>query len=278
MPKSPIPKIIYGTAWKGAATTSLVVSAVLQGFRAIDTACQPKHYREDLVGEALKILQDEHGIKREDLWIQTKFTSLDGQDRNKPLPYDPTKELREQILESFSTSTKNLRTSYLDSYILHSPEDTDEDTMEAWKVLIDLQNAGSVRMIGISNTYDVSTVKMLAKEHKVEVVQNRWYERNDWNKDVVRYCKANGGMYQSFWTLTGSPNLLADKRVVALATQHSCTPEQIVYRVAQINGVTPLAGSKNDQHVRDGVETEKIDLGDELSHDNLKSLEKLIFT
>lgn len=33
--------------------------AVRQGFRGIDTACQPKHYREDLVGAALLQLQQE---------------------------------------------------------------------------------------------------------------------------------------------------------------------------------------------------------------------------
>jgi diketogulonate reductase-like aldo/keto reductase len=35
----------------------LVEQAVLAGFRGIDTACQPKHYREDLVGQALQRLQ-----------------------------------------------------------------------------------------------------------------------------------------------------------------------------------------------------------------------------
>ena len=28
--------------------------------------------REDLVGEALQELNDKHGIKREDIWLQTK--------------------------------------------------------------------------------------------------------------------------------------------------------------------------------------------------------------
>jgi hypothetical protein len=39
-------QIIYGTAWKKERTTELVRTAVLAGFRAIDTACQPKHYSE----------------------------------------------------------------------------------------------------------------------------------------------------------------------------------------------------------------------------------------
>ena len=40
-----MPRLIYGTAWKKEATTQLVIDAVLNGFRGIDTACQPKHYR-----------------------------------------------------------------------------------------------------------------------------------------------------------------------------------------------------------------------------------------
>jgi diketogulonate reductase-like aldo/keto reductase len=40
-----MPRLIYGTAWKKEATTELVIQAILNGFRGIDTACQPKHYR-----------------------------------------------------------------------------------------------------------------------------------------------------------------------------------------------------------------------------------------
>jgi diketogulonate reductase-like aldo/keto reductase len=36
-------------------------------------AAQLKHYREDLVGEALQELQNDHGIKRESLFLQTKY-------------------------------------------------------------------------------------------------------------------------------------------------------------------------------------------------------------
>jgi hypothetical protein len=41
-----MPPIMYGTAWKKEQTEDLVVEAVKQGFRGIDTACQPKHYDE----------------------------------------------------------------------------------------------------------------------------------------------------------------------------------------------------------------------------------------
>jgi hypothetical protein len=39
-----IPPIIYGTAWKKDATERLVRLAIRNGFRGIDTACQPKDW------------------------------------------------------------------------------------------------------------------------------------------------------------------------------------------------------------------------------------------
>jgi aryl-alcohol dehydrogenase-like predicted oxidoreductase len=91
-----MPRLIYGTAWKKDATTELVTKAVLAGFHGIDTACQPKHYQEPLVGRALAQLHQNHGIPREDLFLQTKFTSLDGQDPNN-IPYDPNAALPDQV-------------------------------------------------------------------------------------------------------------------------------------------------------------------------------------
>lgn len=71
-----------------------------------------------------------------------------------------------------------------------------EETLEAWKVLCFLQDEGSVRYIGVSNTYKVSILQAIGQQRPVQVVQNRWYERNGWDKDVFRYCKENGVMYQ----------------------------------------------------------------------------------
>ena len=44
---------IYGTAWKRDQTATIVSEALRNGFVCFDTAGQPKHYREDLVGEAI---------------------------------------------------------------------------------------------------------------------------------------------------------------------------------------------------------------------------------
>jgi hypothetical protein len=41
-----MPRMMYGTAWKAERTADLVEAAIRAGFRGVDTACQPKHYRE----------------------------------------------------------------------------------------------------------------------------------------------------------------------------------------------------------------------------------------
>jgi diketogulonate reductase-like aldo/keto reductase len=63
------PPFLYGTAWKKEATTKHVKQALEAGYRAIDTANQPRHYREDLVGDALRTAYAEGTVGREDIFV-----------------------------------------------------------------------------------------------------------------------------------------------------------------------------------------------------------------
>ncbi|KAH7888921.1 NADP-dependent oxidoreductase domain-containing protein [Phlebopus sp. FC_14] len=260
------PKIIYGTAWKGERTTQLVVNAFLQGFRAVDTACQPKHYSEELVGEALEILQDKYNLQREELYVQTKFTPIGGQDLKKPLPYNQKDAVPDQIASSLSTSLRNLRTSYIDSYLLHSPLNTLHSTLDAWRALIAAQDAGTVRKIGVSNVYDVGILAALGELRKVQVVQNRWYQGNMWDREVWCYCKDNGIEYQSFWTLSGSPGLLAHPAVISVAQKLDVTPAQVIFKLVQLHNIVPLTGTTKELHMQQDLAAERIVFG-EVKHE-----------
>ncbi|WVQ84879.1 hypothetical protein IAT38_007042 [Cryptococcus sp. DSM 104549] len=254
----PMPKIMYGTAWKKERTTELVIQAVKAGFRGIDTACQPKHYKEDLVGKAVGSLIADGVITREELYLQTKFTSIDGQDRAQPLPYDPKTPIPEQVKQSFATSLKNLGVKYVDSVVLHSPLPTREDTLAAYRTLESFVDDGKIRALGVSNCYDPALLQWLIGEAKVKVgvVQNRWYEGNGWDWDVYDICQANGVRYQSFWTLTGSPTLLKHPFLIGLASKYALTPEQTLYKLCQIWDITPLCGSTTSAHVKEALAAE----------------------
>jgi diketogulonate reductase-like aldo/keto reductase len=125
------PRIIYGTAWKKGRTEELVRKAIQLGFRGIDTACQPKHYDEIGVGMGVTASLSQ-SLSRADLYLQTKFTPVSGQDP-KRIPYDRHAHLADQVTQSFYQSLSNLQTSYLDCLMLHSPLALMDQTLQAWQ-------------------------------------------------------------------------------------------------------------------------------------------------
>src|SRR4029078_6344422 len=92
-----IPAFMYGTAWKKEATTGLVLDAVKAGFTAIDTAHQRSPYEGARVGGALLRLAEQGGT-RQQLFLQTKFTSVNGQDDR--TPYDRHASITTQVSQS----------------------------------------------------------------------------------------------------------------------------------------------------------------------------------
>jgi diketogulonate reductase-like aldo/keto reductase len=277
-----MPRLIYGTAWKKDRTTELVKKAVITGFRGIDTACQPKHYSEQLVGKAIQELIAEHKIKREDLFIQTKFTSLNGQDLKQPLPYQPNAPLREQVMQSFQTSQKNLQTDYVDSLVLHSPMGTHKDTMEVWRAFEELHKQGKVRQLGVSNVYEFEVFKRIWDDAVVKpaVIQNRFYQDSNYDVEIRRFlrdqAKSGGEVhYQSFWTLTANPHILQSPHVQAICQRTGKTPPQIFFKyLMQHHNICPLTGTTQEAHMTQDLQV--LDPSFSLSEADIKTIDKLV--
>ena len=244
-----MPNMIYGTAWKKEETSRLVELAITSGFKAIDTACQPKHYREDLVGVALTSAF-EKGIKRDELFIQTKFTPISGQDVNN-MPYLSSDDILTQLEKSFYTSKKNLNINFIDSYLIHSPFGPIEDLVKVYRTMEEFVQSGEVGQIGISNCYDIKLLSYLydIAEVKPKVVQNRFYSESSYDKEIRSFCKQKNITYQSFWSLTGNPHLLKSKEIEELSKKYSKTPEQILYKFLNQIDVTPLNGTTSKVHM-----------------------------
>jgi diketogulonate reductase-like aldo/keto reductase len=258
---APTPRIIYGTAWKKADTSRLVTLAIEHGFRAIDTACQPKHYNEAGVGEGIAAALGA-GLSRGDLFIQTKFTPVSGQDPAS-LPYDPDAALAVQVAQSFKASQRHLQTDYVDSLILHSPLAHASQTLEAWRAMEALVASGQVKRLGISNCYDLGKFKALydAAVVKPWALQNRFHDETGYDIKLRAFCAEHGIVYQSFWTLTANAHILAHPDVVALAAHHQCLPAQVLFRYLTQSGVTPLTGTTSAQHMQEDLAIFAFELG-----------------
>jgi diketogulonate reductase-like aldo/keto reductase len=252
--KMRMPPLMYGTAWKEERTADLVEMAVVSGFRGIDTACQPKHYHEAGVGDALQRLSAQ-GIMREDLFIQTKFTPLAGHDPQR-IPYDPREPLPIQVAQSFERSLHNLQTAYLDSLVLHSPLFPYTHLQAVWSAMEAIADSGGALRIGISNCYDLELLKRLYNDARIKpsVVQNRFYDQSGYDIELRRWCDEHEIIYQSFWSLTANPHILASREFFALTQEYDKTEAQILYRYLNHVGIVPLIGSTSQQHIREDLE------------------------
>ena len=260
----PIPSLMYGTAWKKEATTELVQLAVASGFTAIDTANQLIHYQEALVGEALQALAKK-GIKRDSLFLQTKFTSVDGQGGR--TPYDPSADLTTQVSQSFDSSLNHLGTDYVDSYVLHAPfqrRGLGTADWEVWTAMEGLYRAGKTKMIGVSNITGAQLAQLCEQANvKPMVVQNRCFAALGWDKAVREICRTNGIVYQGFSLLTANREVLGDPEIHAIATRINATVAQVIFRFAMLIGMLPLTGTTNQQHMKEDLQAGQFTLTDE---------------
>ncbi|KAF8547282.1 Aldo/keto reductase, partial [Imleria badia] len=178
-------------------------------------------------------------------------------------------------------SLHNLRTSYIDSYLLHSPLRTMKATLEAWRALMATQDAGTVCKIGVSNMYNVHILAALGELRKVQVVQNRWYEGNMWDPDVWQYCKDHGIEYQfmtfsSLYRLSGSTSLLTHPAVITISGRLEVTPAQVIFKLTQLHSIVPLMGTTKELHMQQDLAAERIAFREEVNSE-IRDITKFIW-
>lgn len=247
-----LPYLIYGTAWKKEHTADLVTQAVHAGFRFIDTACQPKHYNEPQVGQGWTRAAQALGLPRDALYLQTKYTSVPGQDPHR-IPYDASRPKAEQVATSLRVSLENLQTDYLDAWLMHGLERDVETTMEVYRAMELAVEEGRVRRLGLSNCYDLSTLRAVYEQARIKpvILQNRFYGRSNWDQDLRAFCKEHGIKYQSFWTLTANREALATKEAREWAGRAGLPSSQtLLYAYLMSLGYgTPLDGTTSQEHM-----------------------------
>lgn len=197
-------------------------------------------------------------MSRQDLYLQTKFTSVYGQDPTK-MPYDPKTSITDQVAASVASSLRHLgpseseadHSSYIDCLVLHSPFPSATQTEEAWRAM-EAHVPGSVRTLGISNIYSISALEELYKSASIKpsVVQNRFFRDTGYDREIRMFCAEKDITYQSFWTLTANPNLLMSEpaRELAKAVDVSL-PVALYGLVLGLGRVSVLDGTTNPERM-----------------------------
>ncbi len=174
------------------------------------------------------------------------------------LPYDIGASPAVQVTQSVESSLRHLRTSYLDSCLLHGPSTpgtlTDED-WQVWNAMQGLRHAGVIRLVGISNV-SLAQLKMFPGELKPAIVQNPYRLQHGGQQEILEFCQANGIAYQGFGILTANKSRLVSPAVLRTAQRTGRTPAQVLICQARQCGVIPVTGPSDPAHMREALACE----------------------
>jgi len=173
-----------GFQWGGAdddESVRTIQAALDLGITLIDTA--PAYgfgHSESVIGRAIA----ERG-RRDEVVLATKVGL---EQRGMSLFRNST---RKQIFEEIELSLRRLRTDYIDLYMIHWP-DLDTPYEETAKALLDLQQAGKIRAIGVSN-YSIEAMERFRRVAPLASDQPplNLFERQA-QREVLPWCLANG--------------------------------------------------------------------------------------
>lgn len=64
---------------------------------------------------------------------------------------------------------------------------------------------------------------------------------------------------------------------MSIAKSLRCTPAQATYKIAQMHGIVPLSGTTDEEHMREDVAVEQIELANGIGMDrNIQSIKNVI--
>ena len=168
----------------------------------------------------------------------------------------------DHIREECDKSLRRLRIDVIDLYQVHAP-DPNIPYDETIGAFVELQQAGKVRHIGISNV----TAEQLAFAQQlctVATVQNR-FNAGDRNSDaVIAACEADGIGFMPW-----APVLLPSRRVSAvtaeIAQQHGATSQQVALRwlLNRSPNMLPIPGTSQVAHADENLEAAWLTLTDD---------------
>jgi diketogulonate reductase-like aldo/keto reductase len=139
--------------------------------------------------------------------------------------------------------------------VLHSPMANQQQTMEVWRAMSKIFNSGGVKQLGISNCYGLHALEELYRtaEIKPAVIQNRFYADTQYDRGIRDFCRQQGIIYQSFWTLTANPQILEGLLTQKLAVKYGRTAAQVFFRYLTQVGIVPLTGTTSAIHMQEDL-------------------------
>ncbi|MGP6171992.1 aldo/keto reductase [Microbacterium sp. A204] len=225
-----LPALGFGTyRLNGSAGAAAVASAIDAGYRLVDSAFN--YENEGAVGRGVA----EAMTARSEVIVTTKL----------PGRHHPSEKARWSIEES----RDRLGLDATDLHLIHWPNPIQDEYVQAWSALIDAQERGTVRQIGVSN-FLPEHLERLERETGVRPVVNQ-IEVHPYlpQTEQLAYHREHGIITEAWSPIGRAKALVQEPLIIEIAAAHGITPVQTVlaWHVARQSVAIPKASSVEHQ-------------------------------
>jgi diketogulonate reductase-like aldo/keto reductase len=247
-----LPAIGFGTyPLKGEEAVTAIVSALQAGYRLIDTAVNYRNESE--VGEAIR----RSGVPRDELVVTSKIPGRHHR-------YD-------DAVASTKESLQRLGLDHLDLHLIHWPNPDRGLYPQAWRALVDLQQQGLVRHVGVSN-FTAEHLDRVIEDTGVTPAVNQIELHPYFPQEEMRQANADRGVRTEAWSPLGKRQApFGEPPVAQAAERHGVTPAQVILRWHVQLGSVPIPKSATPDRQRQNLDV----FGFELSDDELAAITAL---
>lgn len=224
-----IPQIGLGVWQVDPDVTARVVRwGIEAGYRLIDTA---EGYRnEEGVGEAIRAA----GVPRNELFITSKLRNGAHQ--------------RDAALRAFDDTMQKLGIDRIDLFLIHWPVPAQNKYVEAWKTLVELQKAGRIKSVGVSNFNQDHLERIIGETGVTPVVNQIELHPRFQQRDSREFHKKHNIHIES-WSPLGSGRLLSDPTLEKLAKKHGKSVAQVTIRWHLQEGLIVIPKSIHQERI-----------------------------
>ncbi len=198
-----------------------VADAIDVGYRLLDTAAS--YMNEAAVGAGIRA----SGIARKEIFLTTKLWLEDAS-------YEGAKAAVE-------TSLNKLGTDYLDLFLIHQPYG---DVYGAWRAMEELQAAGTLRAIGVSNFYPDRLVDFVLHNKTAPQVNQIEVHPFHQQAEALAILQENNVQAEAWAPFAeGRGGLFENDVLVAVARKHGRSVAQVVLRWVIQRGIVVIPKS-----------------------------------
>ena len=243
-----IPKIGFGT-YKAAENgdESVIKEAIRQGYTLFDTASF--YENEAIVGSAVK----KSGLPRDHFFLTSKLWKTQ-------MGYQNT-------LQAFNDSCKQLKTDYLDLYLIHWPRpdlvcDWKKIVVETWKALEELYDEKKVRAIGVSNFLPHHLDVILNSCKIMPAVDQIEFHPGYTQTETVNFCRSLRIQVEA-WSPIGRARLIDNPLLKEIAAKYNKSVPQLCIRFSLQNNVLPLPKASSPERMAQNLDVFDFEISEE---------------